>query len=75
LKSAGIPSTRIYVSRDCFQSSNTLKYFQTGLFTEFIPWLVDYSSGSKIKVIGKGEAPLSVTSAADIAGTSSDIGP
>ncbi|KAJ7352397.1 hypothetical protein DFH08DRAFT_858788 [Mycena albidolilacea] len=52
LKSAGIPSTRIY----------------TGLFIEYIPWLVDYSSGSKIKVIGKGEAPLSVTSVADIAG-------
>ncbi|KAJ7349342.1 hypothetical protein DFH08DRAFT_743396 [Mycena albidolilacea] len=52
LKSVGIPSTRIY----------------TGGFIEFIPWLVDYSSGSTIKVIGKGETPLSVTSIGDIAG-------
>ncbi|KAF7330292.1 NmrA domain-containing protein [Mycena venus] len=52
LKSSGIPSTRIF----------------TGLFTEFIPWLVDYSNGGKIKVVGKGEAPVSFTSVPDIAG-------
>jgi len=52
LKSANIPSTRIY----------------TGAFTEFIPWLADYSAGGKIKVIGKGDAPISYTSIPDIAG-------
>ncbi|KAF8205959.1 hypothetical protein K438DRAFT_1578686 [Mycena galopus ATCC 62051] len=52
LKSVSIPSTRIF----------------TGLFTEFIPWLVDYSNGSKIKVVGKGETPMSFTSISDIAG-------
>ncbi|KAJ6487701.1 hypothetical protein C8R45DRAFT_827631 [Mycena sanguinolenta] len=52
LKSVGIPSTRIY----------------TGLFTEFIPWLVDYGNGGKIKVVGEGVTPVSYTSIADIAG-------
>ncbi|KAJ7735996.1 hypothetical protein B0H14DRAFT_3898589 [Mycena olivaceomarginata] len=52
LKSSGIPSTRIFV----------------GLFTEYIPWLVDYSNGGKFKVMGKGEAPVSFTSVPDIAG-------
>ncbi|KAJ6487750.1 hypothetical protein C8R45DRAFT_827451 [Mycena sanguinolenta] len=52
LKSVGIPSTRIY----------------SGLFIEFIPWLVDYENGGKIKIIGEGVAPVSYTSIADIAG-------
>ncbi|KAF7351368.1 NmrA domain-containing protein [Mycena sanguinolenta] len=52
LKSVGIPSTRIYA----------------GLFMEFIPWLVDYGNGGKIKVVGKGDAPVSYTSIADVAG-------
>ncbi|KAJ7240384.1 hypothetical protein B0H12DRAFT_1134650 [Mycena haematopus] len=52
LKSVSIPSTRIY----------------TGLFIQFIPWLVDYSDGGKFKLVGKGETPASFTSIADIAG-------
>ncbi|KAJ7350870.1 hypothetical protein DFH08DRAFT_862530 [Mycena albidolilacea] len=52
LKSVGIPSTRIY----------------TGMFAESIPWIVDYSEGSKIKIVGKGDTPVSVTSIPDIAG-------
>ncbi|KAF7341129.1 NmrA domain-containing protein [Mycena venus] len=52
VKSSGIPSLSIY----------------NGLFIEFIPWLVDYSQGGKIKVVGKGETPLSVTSIPDVAG-------
>jgi len=52
LKSVNIPSTRIY----------------TGLFTEFIPRLVDLSNDGKIKFIGKGEASVSFTSIPDIAG-------
>ncbi|KAJ6468410.1 hypothetical protein C8R45DRAFT_909445 [Mycena sanguinolenta] len=52
LKSVGIPSTRIY----------------TGTFIEFIPWLVDYSDGSTVKIVGKGETPVSFTSISDVAG-------
>ncbi|KAJ7826917.1 hypothetical protein B0H14DRAFT_2816517 [Mycena olivaceomarginata] len=52
LKTVGIPSTRIY----------------TGMFAESIPWIVDYSEGSKIKIVGKGDTPVSVTSIPDIAG-------
>ncbi|KAJ7144904.1 hypothetical protein C8R43DRAFT_559122 [Mycena crocata] len=37
-----------------------------GLFTEFVPWLVLVDG--KIKLVGKGEAPVSFTSIADIAG-------
>ncbi|KAF7330423.1 NmrA domain-containing protein [Mycena venus] len=50
LKSVGIPSTRIF----------------TGPFTEFIPWIADYSAGGKFKVVGKGDAPISFTSIPDI---------
>ncbi|KAJ7141963.1 hypothetical protein C8R43DRAFT_892350 [Mycena crocata] len=39
----------------------------TGLLTEFAPWLVALSDG-KIKLVGKGEAPVSFTSIADVAG-------
>ncbi|KAJ6577529.1 hypothetical protein B0H19DRAFT_930777 [Mycena capillaripes] len=53
LKSAGIPSTRFYV----------------GIFTEFIPWLVGYSDHGKIRIVGKGEVPVSFTAVPDIAGT------
>jgi len=53
LKSVNIPSTRVY----------------TGLFIEFIPWLVGYSdSEKKFKLVNKGEAPVSFTSIADVAG-------
>ncbi|KAJ7454678.1 hypothetical protein FB451DRAFT_1049477 [Mycena latifolia] len=52
LKAAGIPSTRIFV----------------GMFTEFIPWLVGYSDHGKIRIVGKGEVPVSFTSIGDIAG-------
>ncbi|KAF7330421.1 NmrA domain-containing protein [Mycena venus] len=45
-----------------------LSLLQNGAFTEWIPWLVDYSSGGKFKVVGKGEASLSFTSLPDIAG-------
>ncbi|KAJ7144909.1 hypothetical protein C8R43DRAFT_1198206 [Mycena crocata] len=39
----------------------------TGPFVEFVPWLLALSDG-KIKLVGKGEAPVSFTSIADIAG-------
>ncbi|KAF8146402.1 hypothetical protein K438DRAFT_1869623 [Mycena galopus ATCC 62051] len=52
LKSLNIPSARIY----------------NGVFMEFIPWLVDYTPGGKIKVVGAGDTPVSFTSVLDIAG-------
>ncbi|KAJ7694631.1 hypothetical protein B0H17DRAFT_1131926 [Mycena rosella] len=52
LKAAGIPSTRFYV----------------GIFTDIIPWLVGHSEHGKIRIVGKGEVPVSFTAAADIAG-------
>ncbi|KAF7330293.1 NmrA domain-containing protein [Mycena venus] len=53
LKSVNIPSTIVY----------------TGLFVEFIPWLVGYSEDDKkFKLVTKGEAPMSFTAIADIAG-------
>ncbi|KAJ7857256.1 hypothetical protein B0H14DRAFT_2751350 [Mycena olivaceomarginata] len=52
LKSINMPSTRIF----------------TGAWTDWIPWLVDYANGGKVKVIGKGEAQVSFTSIADMAG-------
>jgi len=52
LKSVNIPSTRIY----------------TGAFIEFIPWITGSGDHGKIRIIGKGEAPVSFTSIADIAG-------
>ncbi|KAJ7454741.1 hypothetical protein FB451DRAFT_1279191 [Mycena latifolia] len=52
LKAAGIPSTRFFV----------------GIFTEFIPWLVGYANHGKIRIVGKGEVPVSFTSIGDIAG-------
>ncbi|KAJ7758860.1 hypothetical protein DFH07DRAFT_818097 [Mycena maculata] len=52
LKAAGIPSVRFF----------------TGNFTEFIPWLVGYSDHGKIRIVGKGEVPVSFTSIGDIAG-------
>ncbi|KAJ7144903.1 hypothetical protein C8R43DRAFT_1198192 [Mycena crocata] len=39
----------------------------TGPFIEIVPWLVALSDG-KMKLVGKGEAPVSFTSVADIAG-------
>jgi hypothetical protein len=38
------------------------------MFAESIPWIVDYAEGSKIKIVGKGDTPVSVTSIPDIAG-------
>ncbi|KAJ7506830.1 hypothetical protein B0H11DRAFT_1972975 [Mycena galericulata] len=52
LKSAGIPSLRIY----------------NGLFTEYIPWLFLYAETKKIHIVGKGESPLSTTALPDVAG-------
>ncbi|KAF7306430.1 NmrA domain-containing protein [Mycena indigotica] len=52
LKRVGIPSLRIY----------------TGMFMDFIPMAFGYEKTKKIIVIGKGEAPVSVTSVADITG-------
>ncbi|KAJ7686816.1 hypothetical protein B0H17DRAFT_1181026 [Mycena rosella] len=50
LKAAGIPSTRFF----------------TGNFTEFLPWLVGFADHGKIRIVGKGEVPVS-TSIGDIA--------
>ncbi|KAJ7826918.1 hypothetical protein B0H14DRAFT_2816525 [Mycena olivaceomarginata] len=50
LKSAGIPSTRIYVSPGCLipcQAGTECGVIQVGLFTEFIPWLFE---DGKLKV-------------------------
>ncbi|KAJ6535207.1 hypothetical protein DFH09DRAFT_992841 [Mycena vulgaris] len=52
LKSAGIPSLRIY----------------NGLFIEYIPWLFLNAETKKIHIVGKGEAPLSATALPDVAG-------
>ncbi|KAJ6549845.1 hypothetical protein B0H19DRAFT_1211410 [Mycena capillaripes] len=52
LKSAGIPSLRIY----------------NGAFTEYIPWIFLNADTKKIHIVGKGEAPLSATSLPDVAG-------
>ncbi|KAJ7918202.1 hypothetical protein B0H13DRAFT_1607696 [Mycena leptocephala] len=52
LKSAGIPSLRIY----------------NGLFTEYIPWLFLNAETKKIHIVGKGEAPISATALPDVAG-------
>ncbi|KAJ6570212.1 hypothetical protein DFH09DRAFT_917274 [Mycena vulgaris] len=52
LKSAGIPSVRFY----------------TGMFIEWIPWIVGYPEHGKIRLVGKGEVPVSFTAIADIAG-------
>ncbi|KAJ7741373.1 hypothetical protein B0H16DRAFT_1862411 [Mycena metata] len=51
-KSVGLPSVRIY----------------TGLFTDYIPLLTGYNTNGKIRVIGKGEAPVSFTALSDITG-------
>ncbi|KAJ7503225.1 hypothetical protein B0H11DRAFT_1853397 [Mycena galericulata] len=52
LKSVKLPSTRIF----------------TGLFTEYIPWLVGYPEPGKFRIVGKGDAQASFTSVTDIAG-------
>ncbi|KAJ6467447.1 hypothetical protein C8R45DRAFT_1171931 [Mycena sanguinolenta] len=52
LKTVGIPSTRFY----------------TGMFLDTILPLVGYSENKKITIVGKGEAPVSLTSIPDIAG-------
>ncbi|KAJ7677336.1 NAD(P)-binding protein [Mycena rosella] len=52
LKAAGIPSVRFY----------------TGMFTEGIPRLVGYPEHGKVRIVGKGEVPVSWTSIPDIAG-------
>ncbi|KAF7334642.1 NmrA domain-containing protein [Mycena venus] len=52
LKSVGLPSTKIF----------------TGLFTEYIPWLVGFPEHGKFKIVGKGDAQASFTSIADVAG-------
>ncbi|KAJ7284600.1 hypothetical protein C8J57DRAFT_1289057 [Mycena rebaudengoi] len=52
LRTIGIPSIRIY----------------TGLFIEYIPWLVGFGDHGKIRIVGKGTSPVSFTSIGDIAG-------
>ncbi|KAJ7115037.1 hypothetical protein C8R44DRAFT_740358 [Mycena epipterygia] len=52
LKSAGIPSLRIH----------------NGLFIEYIPWVFMNAETKKINIVGKGEAPISVTALPDVAG-------
>ncbi|KAF8146406.1 NAD(P)-binding protein [Mycena galopus ATCC 62051] len=52
LKSLNIPTAKIY----------------NGAFMEFIPFLVDYTPGGKIKVVGAGDTPVSFTSIPDITG-------
>ncbi|KAJ6557256.1 hypothetical protein DFH09DRAFT_541070 [Mycena vulgaris] len=52
LKAAGIPSARFY----------------NGVFIEGLPWLVGYSEHGKIRIVGKGDVPVSFTSIADVAG-------
>ncbi|KAJ7659541.1 hypothetical protein DFH06DRAFT_1269108 [Mycena polygramma] len=52
LKSLGIPSTRIYAA----------------MFIELVPWVVGYSEHGKVIIVGKGEAPVSFTSLAEVAG-------
>ncbi|KAJ7275601.1 hypothetical protein C8J57DRAFT_1311173 [Mycena rebaudengoi] len=52
LRTIGILSIRIY----------------TGLFIEFIPWLVGFGDHGKIRIVGKGTPPVSFTSIGDIAG-------
>ncbi|KAJ7303429.1 hypothetical protein DFH08DRAFT_986482 [Mycena albidolilacea] len=52
LKSAGIPSLRIY----------------NGLFTEYIPWLFVNAETKNIHIVGKDEAPLSAMALPDVAG-------
>ncbi|KAJ6467394.1 hypothetical protein C8R45DRAFT_1063991 [Mycena sanguinolenta] len=52
LKTVGIPSTRFY----------------TGMFLETLLPLVGYSENKKFTIVGKGEAPVSMTSISDIAG-------
>ncbi|KAJ7751903.1 hypothetical protein DFH07DRAFT_825835 [Mycena maculata] len=52
VKAAGIPYVRFY----------------TGMFTEWVPWLVGYSDHGKFRVVGTGEVPISITSISDIAG-------
>ncbi|KAJ6585730.1 hypothetical protein B0H19DRAFT_1250509 [Mycena capillaripes] len=52
LKSLNIPSVRIY----------------TGIFIEFIPWIVAYGDHGKFRITGKGDTSVSFTSISDIAG-------
>jgi hypothetical protein len=39
------------------------------MFIEVIPWLVGYADHGKIRIVGKGQVPVSFTSIADTAGT------
>ncbi|KAJ7016286.1 hypothetical protein C8F04DRAFT_1281964 [Mycena alexandri] len=52
LRTVNLPSVRIF----------------TGPFIESIPWLVGYLDHGKVRIVGKGEVPVSFTSIADIAG-------
>ncbi|KAJ6454877.1 hypothetical protein C8R47DRAFT_1060914 [Mycena vitilis] len=57
LKSQHIPSARVF----------------TGLFIDSIAWLVGYSDHGKIRIVGKGDAPVSYTSVADLTGFTAHI--
>ncbi|KAJ7771518.1 hypothetical protein B0H16DRAFT_1364090 [Mycena metata] len=52
LKATGIPAVQFY----------------NGLFIEFIPWLTGFPEDPKMRVIGKGETPISFTAIIDVAG-------
>jgi len=56
LKEIGLPSTRIIC----------------GLFTNYIPWLVELGSG-KVKIIGKGDKRGSFTALDDVAGFTAHV--
>ncbi|KAJ6467457.1 hypothetical protein C8R45DRAFT_838554, partial [Mycena sanguinolenta] len=51
-----------------FRLASPLKSMQTGMFLEAILPLVGYSENKKFTIVGKGEAPVSLTSIPDIAG-------
>ncbi|KAJ7471935.1 hypothetical protein FB451DRAFT_1339635 [Mycena latifolia] len=52
IKTVGIPYARVF----------------SGMAIEFLPWLVGFPEHGKIRIVGKGEAPISFTSIADVAG-------
>ncbi|KAK7039511.1 NmrA domain-containing protein [Favolaschia claudopus] len=66
LKSANIPSTRIYVRCTDHTHHGLLIFRQTGIFTDVLPWLLNI--GGKTQLVGQGERKFSLTAVPDIAG-------
>ncbi|KAF7353360.1 NmrA domain-containing protein [Mycena sanguinolenta] len=56
--SASVPEIRQYLFTRIY----------IGVFTEYIPRIVDYENGGKFKVIGRGHVPVSFTSLAEVTG-------